>query len=651
MPDFEFTSPQGKVYTVSGPAGATKEQAFAMLQTQLKNAPAAPSSSDIPATPRKGPADPRDVQRAKELAAPDRTFHDDNTLGKLFGPVDAGITMLSSMAAGAVAPAAGFVKSAFNGKDPEKNASDIAEAMQYQPRTGTGAQLAGMAGKVLAPLGALPSAAVLEGAQAIGSGSAALRGMAGANAAAQGAQDAAAAAGAGKLSDLVRAPKPAMAGGGAALTADATLRAQRAANMPVPIKLTQGQQDRTFGQVQFEREAAKTPEGKAINDRYAEQNAQMGQNLDAFADQTGAQASSLRTGGKAVVDALEAKRQVKKAEITDAYNQARDSGEMAAPINIKPLLSYLAENQTSAELAPIITSIQRSIAKKSTQVPANMAGEGVVKADPLNHTITLNDLENVRQQIRAEAQPGTPNMAKGQQMINLIDQATEGAGGPQFQQARRLFENYSNEFTNRDVVDKLLRDKPGTSDRAVAYEDVMKHSLLNGSLDDTKHLFRVLEAYPAGTAPEVVAAGQQAAKELRGALMNHIKETMFSNSGADTLGNTVGSPAKLQRLVTELDKDGKLEAIYGKQGAQQIRDAKDLANDLYTSPTGTVNSSNNANRIVSALDKAAGMAGSVPFVGSAVKYAARRVESRALSKKVDAALNPPSKLSDMTGGQ
>lgn len=35
MPTFEFTSPEGKVYSVEGPDGATKDQAFKMLQTQL----------------------------------------------------------------------------------------------------------------------------------------------------------------------------------------------------------------------------------------------------------------------------------------------------------------------------------------------------------------------------------------------------------------------------------------------------------------------------------------------------------------------------------------------------------------------------------------------------------------------------------------
>ncbi len=41
MPDFTFTSPDGKSYTVSGPEGATQEQAFGMLQKQIGAPPAA----------------------------------------------------------------------------------------------------------------------------------------------------------------------------------------------------------------------------------------------------------------------------------------------------------------------------------------------------------------------------------------------------------------------------------------------------------------------------------------------------------------------------------------------------------------------------------------------------------------------------------
>jgi len=49
MPTFEFTSPEGKKYTVNGPEGSTKEQAFGILQQKLgASTSAAPST---PATP------------------------------------------------------------------------------------------------------------------------------------------------------------------------------------------------------------------------------------------------------------------------------------------------------------------------------------------------------------------------------------------------------------------------------------------------------------------------------------------------------------------------------------------------------------------------------------------------------------------------
>lgn len=67
MPDFTFTSPQGKSYTVSGPEGSTKEQAFEVLQSQLSAgtahedaapaaAPADPGSQTLPAANPKAKA-------------------------------------------------------------------------------------------------------------------------------------------------------------------------------------------------------------------------------------------------------------------------------------------------------------------------------------------------------------------------------------------------------------------------------------------------------------------------------------------------------------------------------------------------------------------------------------------------------------------
>lgn len=658
MPSFEFTSPEGKKYTVNGPDGATKEQAFSMLQTQLKAPPAPQSAADmIPAT-----TSGLGVQRGPQVQAPaaapvpqpsalvNKQTGQDTLLGKLYGPIEAATTIGTGMVGGLVGAIRGgplgipFSK-AKDAKALEEEGGKLAESLTYTPRTQTGNKLVGAIGQGLHDSGiaGIPIPELNALARGAGSSSQALRGLAAPNALAQGAADTAMAANPQPLRNLLAKPAPAMAGGGAASTAEEAIRAQRFAQFG--IKPTKGQLTRTMEDVGFEREAAKTKEGKAIDGRYAEQNARVQSLFNDFNEQTGAQASSPRMVGKPVVSALEMKRDAKKVEFGKSYDAADAAGETAERINVRPLMAYLEENKTSAELAPIIKSIRGSLEKKSLPVGPERKGPYMVKTDPLNQTIPLNDLEKVRQQIRAEAEMGTPNMPKGEDMIRLIDQATEGKGGPLFQQARRQFENYSNEFTNRDVIDKLLRNKPGTKDRTVAFEDVMDHGILKGSLDDTKHLFRVLEAHPAGTDPAIVAAGQQAARELRGALTEHIREKMFSNAGANTAGDVVGSQAKIKAIIKDLDSEGKLDAVYGKKGAQTLRDVADMAVDLYTAPTGSVNYSNTATKMEAMMNKLADRTNAVPVVGPVLgptaKFIARRVESNALSKKVDAALNPP----------
>lgn len=646
------------------PDGMSKADLSAKLAKNGYDVSKLNTGPDYNQIPRTGPGDPgyraptaQDIQRGTELAAPERTYKDDTLLGRAFGPFDAATTVLSSMAGGAVAPIGGFIKSAISGGDPEANAGQIAQAMQYQPRTGTGAQLSALVGKAAAPLVALPTATLAQGAQAVGSGATALRGLAGPNAAAMAAQEAQMVAGAPKmtattLADLVRAPKTAaMPGVGAAETADAAQRAQRFANMRAPMQPTKGILTRSIDDVQFEREAAKRPEGKALDNRFAELNKGMEQHMDALVDETGATASSARATGKAVVNALEAKRTAKKAEINNAYDAARKAGELEAPIDVTALQNFVNENRGKSKLAPIINTIESEMKKNGTVVDAGV--DALMNPKPGKVTMSIQASEDLRQAINKLAEPGTPNQVYGKEAQKIIDAATEGQGGPAYQQARRLYENYSKEFTNRDVIDKVLRTKRGTQDRAVAYEDVADHILMDGSLDDVKHAFRVLQAHPANAAPEVVAAGQQAAKELRGAAAAKLKERMFSNAGADSAGRVVGSEAQIKRIVSELDKDGKLEFLFGKQGAAEIRDTVQVATDLYSTPKGTVNSSNTASAMEKVLDRLAGVTGGTPLVGHAVKYAAKKLESRNYSKKVDAALNPPQNrtLSDMTRGQ
>jgi hypothetical protein len=189
------------------------------------------------------------------------------------------------------------------------------------------------------------------------------------------------------------------------------------------------------------------------------------------------------------------------------------------------------------------------------------------------------------------------------------------------------------QFENAGVIDKMLRTKPGTTDRAVALEDMVDHAVFNGSLDDVRQVRRVLQA---GGGDE----GAQAWRELQGGTVDKLREAMFGGTGANTAGQTPATMAKFDRLLKSMDADGKLDFVFGKQGAAQLRDFSETARDVLTTPAGTVNTSNTSSALLRAFNKAAGVTGGVPGLTSATKFVQGKVESAVLKKRVDAAVNP-----------
>lgn len=134
MPQFDFTSPDGKSYTITGPAGSTKEQAFAKLQTQLKPAPAAPAASAAPGPDISAPAPDKDTQGALGF------------LKNLYGGGDAEAAL--SLGTGAIAkPVSDIAGLAATAHDALTGATDgdptgfknyVQNALTYSPRTAQG---------------------------------------------------------------------------------------------------------------------------------------------------------------------------------------------------------------------------------------------------------------------------------------------------------------------------------------------------------------------------------------------------------------------------------------------------------------------------------------------------------------------------------
>lgn len=541
---------------------------------------------------------------------------------RLLGAIEAPASVITGLIAVPVGAAKGVVKGLTSGKygTPEgvregaEEARQFAEAATYTPRSQTGRELVQGVGRALSESGIMgvPLPELNALASTVKPTVTALK------PAAQLASYKATTAGQNALSRF-RPASPEMAGGGAAVTRDNLQRAARAESLPVPMRLTKGQAERGFEQQRFERETAKLPEGEPLRQRFAEQNEQVLQNFDAFKDASGAELNELRQVGQAVNSALQGKMDLARSKVRAAYNSAREAGEMEEPVSVSALRAYLEENSSAAKNAPVLQVVESELKRQT-------GGAG---------TLTINQLEELRKTTGHFSTPGTPNAVYGPQIKTLIDQITEGKGGELYKYARRMNSEYAGEFKNQGVIAKLLRNKPGTTDRMVAFEDVFSHSILNGSLDDVRAMRHSLQ--------NAGEAGQQAWKELQGQTIQHIKDAITQNVARDINGNPIVSPAKLDAAVRSLDADNKLNYIFGKQGAQQIRDINELAKDIYTSPPGAVNYSNTATVLSGLLDTALSGLSGMPLP---ILSARRFVKSKQLSKQVGRAVeynasNPP----------
>lgn len=430
-----------------------------------------------------------------------------------------------------------------------------------------------------------------------------------------------------KINDVINAirtqeQQPTMVGMGAAETGKALERQTRAQSLRVPVDLTKGQATRQPAIQRFETETAKTyPEtvGAPLLQRQIDTNQKILSNFDAYTSATGAEMPGLlRPVGQIVDAALVKQAKEAKNKVNSAYAAARASGDTKALVRYEPIVSYIEEQGPTVkqQLAPILGAVEDQLRKNDP------SGLGVVSIDAL---------EDIYQFIGKNAQEGTPNAVQARELKNLINQSTEGAGGDLYKRARQLRVQYARQFEDASYVDKLLRKKPGTTDRAVALEDVFEHAILKGSFDDTRNIAVLLK--------KGGADGQQAWRELQGQTLEYIKDQATKSIQRDANGRPIPSAAAMNNVIRNLDADGKLDYIFGKKGAEEIRNLRDVITDVYSPVQGTVNYSNTTSTLINALQNINKTPLSrVPGVGAATKYIEESAQQKALKKMVDESL-------------
>ena len=616
MAEYIVTAPDGKEITLEGPAGASQADIITQAQ-KLYKPQIAPKSggiinTDIPTVVGEKPNAINPQVQTKPVTMADRL----KTLYEV--PTALVAPMLTEPLAHAYGVAKSIPEAISTGQSPtelgQRYTAEASKAMQYQPTSSESQAVLGTIGQgmeaakippYMPGIGKIPSA--MESAniakplmqETIQTAKPAVNTMA----------------------QVLRKEMPTMSGVGAAEVPEAINRAKMAQELRVPVKLSKGQALRDLGQQKFEIETPKNfPElGKPLVEAQSKRNDAILQNFDAYVDATGKETYGLRETGRIVDKALVNAANKAKNEIHSAYEAARDAGETQQPLSYAPLKTYIDEQTPTVKrkLAPILSAVD----------------EEIVRNDPKRTgQISINSLEDIYQFINKNYEPGTPAGTYAKEMKDLINQITEGQGGELYKEARKLRTKFGREFENVGYVDKLLRQKPGTTDRAVAFEDVFDHSILNGSLDDVSAIGRTLKK----AGPE----GQQAWKELQGQTIQYIKDQVSKSVDVDSFGNPVVSPAKFKSVVTTLDQDGKLNYVFGKKGAQEVRDLLETTINVNAPLKGAANYSNTSSAIISALDKINQTPlGKIPVLGSASKFVAEKGKESALKKQIKESIN------------
>ena len=575
------------------------------------------------------------------------------------GTAEAGLSLATGMTGGALgmiggtvgATAAAILDGSFGTQQAaqmvEQAASEGAQALTYAPRTAEGQEQAAVAGQAMqemVPLAGLTpqmaglGRAVGPAATAVRTGAAAV-----ADKAAPALQAAARVADlAGKnittlprramealRSDPDTAPTPGTMGSvGAAGTDMATMRRTNAEALGFvgDRALTKGQATRDAAQLKFETESAKIPdEGAPLRDRLVRQNQQILHNFDGWIDQTGAEAPNLRAVGTAVDRALVTQAARDKAQIRAAYQSAEKAGELEQPVQLQSMVQHLNDSAPDSATAPVLDVARR----RAVQLGIAREEGGQLVPQPT----TLRLAETYRQAVSRATDYEATNVRQATIIKGLVDEATDGLGGDLYRRARGLRRRFAQNYEDRATVARLLETKRGTSDRRVAFEDVFDQTVLKGSLDDVRNVRRVLQR----GGPE----GAQAWRELQGQTARWVKDQAERNVATDSLGNRVVSVDALDKAVKTLDADGRLDFIFGKQAAQQMRDIRDLAQVARTvPPEAAVNTSNTASALLTGFfDIGSSSLSGMPLpLATMVRVVRQHVKDSALRRRIEDAL-------------
>jgi hypothetical protein len=618
---YKVRDPSGTIREIRGPMGASDSVVLAKAKELFGANPAKDLASQIPT----------ELGANLTPSAPPEVSMRDRISGIIETPMALGATL----AGGLISPIAGGISLAASGKGintPEGRRAMEAgmKAVQYQPRTQTAQQALGAFGEFLQPLtAALPptlgSVGTTVNALAVPTmqqAGAATRQMAGQ--VMPPVQNA--------LARVLPTPQqPQMQGMGAATTADQLMREERFQRQN--IRTTAGQREKNLQKQQFESDVERgslpgiSPEAKEeLSQQYRSftegQKQDILNRFELMTEEVGGTVdrSSPRSVGNVIDKTLVKQYENKLKKVDDAYQKARDAGETKQIVDTSRLDQWLIDNAPESISVPQIQTIGAKL-KQLKEATGNQ--------------VSIDDLENIYK-VAGNLAEGNPSAAGFMGKVkSVINEMTEGTGGDLYRAARSERKQLAKQFEDVKRVDDLLSTKAGKTDRKVALDDVYKHVVLDGSLEEMRTVTQLLKK----GGPE----GQQAYKELQGYTLQRMKDLLLKKG--DETDRIVFN--NFNNFVTQLDREDKLAYMFGKTGRNELLDLQKSIQDVMVKQPGAVNYSGTGSVFMRGLDKILEYSSKVPLAKNVAEFA----RERQYKKQLEKALQQPNQLAPKTTKQ
>lgn len=377
-------------------------------------------------------------------------------------------------------------------------------------------------------------------------------------------------------------------------------RVARAQSHDVPVPLTRADATRNTADITREEAVRKSDAGAPLRERQAQQDTALHQNLAAVREQV-APGSKVKTSadvGPLLQSAARRKLQVLKAQSTRLYEEARQAGDMQAPVKPDAIAEWLKD-------------------------PANKANagwiEGRVKAysNP-DGTISINNLEKIRQEANAKVSEGGTSGHYAGRAKDVIDQLLDGAGGEAYQKARASWRAWNQEFKQQKAVRDLTSEKTNLSDRRIALEGTTDYVLKS----DRESLQSIKDTLLKGGTEKTRARGEKAWRDLQAGVIQKLREEAAGKRGIRNEADQEQFNSAFLDRFGELDRSGKLEVLFGKEAATKLRNIAETVRDVRTRPAARVTGSDTVPRLINMMEL---LAHKIPVVGPATLKGVKKV--------------------------